>query len=218
MFALVDVDLTVSAGEVVCITGEESAGKTALLQCAAGLLKRDSGIIRWFGEPMAAGTVPPGVVFVSATPLYYPFLTVRDVVQSKLAGADARSLAWSSLEMLALLELDTRLNTPVADLDRMELRCLSVAEAIVQHPQALLIDTSPSEIRTMSRSVSLALGEFACQGGAAIIAVRDPLAIAAAATRIVVLHEGVIGRMFYSNVAPMTSIVHPPLLLAETLH
>jgi ABC-type branched-chain amino acid transport systems, ATPase component len=41
--ALFDIDLTLSFGEILCVTGAESAGKTALLQCAAGLLKCDAG-------------------------------------------------------------------------------------------------------------------------------------------------------------------------------
>lgn len=217
-FALLDVDISLSWGEVACITGDESAGKTALLQCVAGLLKRDGGIVRWFGEPMLSGNAPRDVIFVSATPVYYPFLTVRDVVHSRSHLIEREKLQWSAIETLASLELDTRLNSRVADLSRSELRCLSIAEALVQRPLAVLVDTSPSEMRAFSPCIASALREFVEGGGAAMIALRDPLPLADAATRIVMLHEGSIRKTFYSDAVALSSRAQAPLLLAETLH
>jgi ABC-type multidrug transport system ATPase subunit len=216
--ALLDVDVSLSWGEVLCVTGDEGAGKTALLQCAAGLLKRDSGTIRWFGEPMVAGSVPCDVVFVSATPLYYPFLTVRDVIQSKALRPDREPLTWSAVETLARLELDLRLDSRIADLSPAELRCLSIAEAVVQRPLAILIDTSPSELRGLCGAAASALREFSEGGGAVMIAVRDAVPIADAATRIIMLHEGAVRKTFYSGAIPMSPKTHAPLLFAETLH
>ena len=216
-FALLDIDLTLAYGEVMCVSGDESAGKTALLQCIAGLLKRDAGVIRWFGEPMIPGSPPKDVIFVSATPLYYPFLSVRDVVQAKMLRSQSDPLPWSSLETVAMLELDMRLDSRIADLSRAELRCLSIVEAITQRPRAILIDTSASELRHLPRTAPIALREFADKGGAVMIAVRDPLPLSDAATQIIVLHEGSVRQTFYADSA-ITVKSHPPLLLAETLH
>jgi ABC-type multidrug transport system ATPase subunit len=217
-FALIDVDVSLSWGEVLCVTGDEGAGKTALLQCAAGLLKRDSGVIRWFGEAMPLGAVPADVAFVSATPLYYPFLTVRDVIQSKALRADREHLEWTAVELLARLELDRRLDSRVADLSRAELRSLSIGEAIVQRPLAIIVDTSPSELRGLGGAVASALTEFSESGGAVMIGVRDALPIADAATRIVMLQEGTVRKTFYSGVIPVSAKPQTPLLFAETLH
>lgn len=217
--ALWDVDISLSHGEVVCVSGEESAGKTALLQCVSGLLKCDAGTIRWFGEPLLPGMFAPQVTCISATPVYYPFLTVRDVLQLKESRAKAiGTLRIPSRELVSLLELDLRLNCHVADLTRAELRCISIAEAIVQNPLAILVDTAPSEMRVLSRAALATLRVFAERGGAVMIAARDPVAVADAATRIVMLHEGMIRRSFYWDSIVPASLAHPPLLLAETLH
>ena len=48
--ALSCVDLVAHAGEAVAIVGPSGAGKTTLLLCAAGLLRPDSGSVRWFGD------------------------------------------------------------------------------------------------------------------------------------------------------------------------
>src|SRR4051812_12255620 len=48
--ALSGVDLTLRAGDTICIVGECGSGKSTLLLCAAGLLVPDSGLVRWFGS------------------------------------------------------------------------------------------------------------------------------------------------------------------------
>jgi ABC-type multidrug transport system ATPase subunit len=218
-FALRDVDLTLFRGEVVCVAGDESAGKTALLQCVAGLLKRDGGSIKWFGETVAAGFIPRDVAYVPAVPVYYPFLTVRDVMHSRLSSPPNRSrLTLSSREILSLLELDSRLDVRIADLSRPEIRCVSIAEAIVQNPLALLLDTAPVEQGSLSVAALSAIRVFSERGGAVMMAVRDAVAAADAATRIIVLNEGCIRRTFYwDSIIPTPQHSHP-LLLAETLH
>ena len=44
------VDLEVGAGESVAVVGASGAGKSTLLLCAAGLLKPESGELKWFGD------------------------------------------------------------------------------------------------------------------------------------------------------------------------
>lgn len=48
------VDLSVSAGEAVAITGSPGTGKSTLLLAAAGLLVPDLGEVRWCGESSRA--------------------------------------------------------------------------------------------------------------------------------------------------------------------
>ena len=216
-FALWDVDLTVALGEVLCIAGDEGAGKTALVQCAAGLLRADDGAIRWFGDAIVPGVIPPGVAYVAAMPVYYPFLRVRDVVQLRTHHRDvAEPLAWTSRETLALLELDSKLDCVIADLSRAELRALSIVEAMIQNPIAILIDTSPAESKSFAKPAVAAIRAFAEKGGAVVIAVRDAIAVAQASTRIVMLQQGTIARTFYWDA--VLPGAQPPLVLAETLH
>ena len=218
--ALTDVDLTLCYGELLCLAGPESSGKTALLQCAAGLLKRDAGEISWFGERHVGDLPVAGVAYVPAVPVYYPFLTVRDVVEMRAARNFTRGLSRSCRETLSAFELDRRLTLRISDLSRDELRRVAIAEALVAQPLAVLVDTAPSEAAAMSRSTLAGLRAFSEMGGAAMIAVRDTVLVAEAATRIVVLDEGVVKRTFYWDAPTPTGVSRsqPPLVLAETLH
>ncbi|MGL6134986.1 MAG: ATP-binding cassette domain-containing protein, partial [Prochlorococcaceae cyanobacterium] len=47
-----DVDLTVNAGEMVCLIGRNGVGKTTLLKSLIGLLRPRSGTVLLEGKPM----------------------------------------------------------------------------------------------------------------------------------------------------------------------
>lgn len=49
------VNLTLWPGEIVALCGGCGAGKSTLLRCAAGLLRPDSGLVRWFGGHSTPG-------------------------------------------------------------------------------------------------------------------------------------------------------------------
>ncbi len=44
------IDLEVEEGEALAIVGASGSGKSTLLLCAAGLMRTDSGDVRWFGD------------------------------------------------------------------------------------------------------------------------------------------------------------------------
>jgi ABC-type polar amino acid transport system ATPase subunit len=48
------VDLSVGIAETVAIVGDVAVGKSTLMLCAAGLLKPESGELRWFGDSSRA--------------------------------------------------------------------------------------------------------------------------------------------------------------------
>lgn len=191
--ALVDVSLDLRAGEVLGVVGAAGAGKSTLLQCAAGLLRRDRGFIEWFGEPFAGGGRLPDLAYVPPMPVYYPFLTVRDVLEYgfakeelPLAGRD-QSIATA----LARVGLDRDSSAYVCDLPREKVKRLAVAEALVAGRSVIFIDSTSSEIAPPCHPVVLrALSQEAANGRAVVIAVRDVAVIAPIASRILLLEKG----------------------------
>lgn len=191
--ALSDVCFDLSAGEIVAINGVEGAGKSTLLQCAAGLLRIDSGEVRWFGDVFPGGGIMPGVAFVPAVPVFYPFLTVRDVLAYRAArdlspSDDPGSVIRRALRLLRLTDFASR---KVVTLTRAEAKRLALAEALASGPRAILLDTCTSDMSAAVGEIAChALESFAAGGGAALVALRDATQLARIATRLILLAEG----------------------------
>lgn len=192
--AIDDVDLHISAADIVAVMGDEGAGKTTLLQCACGLLRPDRGNIEWRGETVSTPVrQEAGIVYVPAVPIYYPFLTPHDVLAFRLSRCSVRPRleSLSIDEVLVLTYLHDVADSSIVRLDGPRLRCLAIAEALILSPALVVIDTSIGE----SVSSDL-LARIAERGTAILIGMRDAGSIVSVATRLVYLQHGRIDRTF----------------------
>jgi ABC-type ATPase involved in cell division len=58
-----DLDLALWPGEIVAVEGERASGRSTLLECAAGLLKPDTGSVFWLGARVVSRDA---IAYVSA--------------------------------------------------------------------------------------------------------------------------------------------------------
>ena len=196
--AIDNVDIDLRAGELVALVGCEGSGKTALLQCLCGLLRRDSGIVELGGETFEGGGCPPQISYVPAVPLFYPFLTVRDVLQFRAARELCSSRRDEAVEnALSALELSDESACRISVLPRDLLKRLAVAEALISDPSVILVDTAVAETGSqLARRALSALHDRARSGAAILVAVRDASAVAFAVSRIMFMEQGRIKRAF----------------------
>ena len=205
--ALEAVDLDVARGDILAVFGNEGSGKTTLLQCACGLLRRDAGAIAWHGEAFNGGGCHPGIGYVPAVPVYYPFLTPRDVLAFRIArdsaaqSCDARALD----EVITVAGLESCAGESISRLSRELIRRVAIAEAMACGPEVLMIDTSCAE--SIPERV---IARVASRGTAIVVAVRDCTTVASVATKLVRLEDGRATRTF--------SVERPLMFVAEQLH
>lgn len=83
---LKDVNLTVKGGDVICIAGKNAAGKTTLLNIAAGIQKADSGEVIFDKKPS----------LLTQEPAVLPRLSVEDNLRLWYAAAD---IPWRGFDM-----------------------------------------------------------------------------------------------------------------------
>src|SRR5579871_2466096 len=81
--AVIDLDLTVRAGELYALLGPNGAGKTTTLRMVAGLLQPDCGSISVFGidalaDPIAAKRV---IAWLPDEPMLYDKLTPLEYLE-----------------------------------------------------------------------------------------------------------------------------------------
>lgn len=217
-FLLSVSSLELYQGDLLCLSGPGGAGKTTLLQCAAGLRRMDAGVLEWFGEPFPGGGLVPDVAYVPATPEYYPFLTVMDALQLRAArdGINSSEATRLCYEKLAAVNLESALCSPVARLSSDERRRLSIAEALLAGPRALLVDLSSEEADSVSPAVLAAVRSFADRGGAAMVTVRSPMVVAEFATRLAIISSGWVVQCYSAD--GLDTQPFSARFVAETLH
>lgn len=180
--ALEAVDLDVHRGEIVGVVGGAGAGKTTLLQCLCGLLRADSGAVHR----------PHGISYVAAVPVFYPFLTPRDVLELSIGRRGRLSLRPDVVDWtLSSLELARVERSRIAALPYDALKRIAVAEALVLEPRVMLVDSNAADSVPAFDPVTLrAIASHAESGAAIVLAARDAAAVASVATRLILLEGG----------------------------
>jgi len=130
-----DLDLRVSAGEVVALVGPNGAGKTTTLNTVGGYVKPLAGAITFGGLPMPAAAhkrARQGLAFVNESRSVLRTLSTRENL--KLARVDHRRC----VELFP--ELEARLDLKAGDLSGGEQQMLAVGRALARQPRLLMAD------------------------------------------------------------------------------
>src|SRR5260370_20448598 len=125
-----EVSLQVHAGEVVAVTGQNGAGKTALRRICAGLEKPDQGSVH---RGAAVGYCPQ-------EPALLDLLTAGEHITLFAAGLPRRGqTAAAGRELLTSLGLPAAHRTLARDLSGGAPQKLSLAPALLRQPPLLLL-------------------------------------------------------------------------------
>ncbi|MBI4729438.1 MAG: ABC transporter ATP-binding protein [Acidobacteria bacterium] len=138
------LDLDVGWGEVFGFIGPNGAGKTTTIRMLTGLLQPTGGtaVVAGFDVAAQAIEVKRRVAYLADNPFLYPKLTgreflgfVADLYAIPRADADE-----STGRLLALLDLDERVDDRTESYSRGMRQKLGLAAALLHEPQVLLLD------------------------------------------------------------------------------
>ena len=146
-----DVDLSVPAGQMVCLIGRNGVGKTTLLKTIMGLLKPRTGTISLAGESITNKSPDKraklGIGYVPQGREIIPRLTVKE---NLLLGLEARPSGRKGNEevpeeIFALFPvLKSMLSRMGGDLSGGQQQQLAIARALMGKPKLLVLD-EPTE-------------------------------------------------------------------------
>lgn len=189
---LLDVDVTIGAGELVGIVGPSGSGKTSLLRVVLGSLRPVAGTVE-----RRAGVRVAYVPQVETVSWSFPVTVGECVLMSRTSG---RRLPWASrAETLELDDVLWRLG--IGDLADRHIRALSggqqqrvfLARALFAKPDLLLLDEPTSGVDVATRhDVLHLLNDLNAAGLSIVLTTHDLNGIAAHLPRIVCLNRSVI--------------------------
>jgi ABC-type multidrug transport system ATPase subunit len=136
--ALVDVDLTLEAGDRLLLLGPNGAGKSTFLRVFAGLMRPTNGHATILGEPPARVRHAVGVVS-HATYLYDELTALENLrLYAELYGvAQPAMRAGKLLDQVGLTQVG---ESRVGRLSRGQQQRVTLARALLHEPSVLLLD------------------------------------------------------------------------------
>jgi ABC-type Fe3+/spermidine/putrescine transport system ATPase subunit len=192
-----DFSIEVAPGESMALLGPSGCGKTTALKIIAGLLKPESGDVR-FNEESVLNVAPEkrGAVMVFQKPLLFPYLTVAENVAFglKMRRTPADQIQERVGSILRLLQLEGFESRRPNQLSGGQEQRVALARALVTEPRVLLLDEPFSaldenlrvEMRLLIRELHTRLGMTT------IFVTHDQVEAATVADRIALLLDGAI--------------------------
>jgi len=175
--ALRGVSLAADPGHITCVLGRNGVGKSSLMRAIVGLERVKTGRILWEGQDVAglsaASRARAGIGYVPQGREIFPFLTVRENLETALAAAPRGAKVPDDLfELFPILKQFLRRRG--GDLSGGQQQQLAIARALTARPRLLILDEptegiQPNVIKDIARVISL----LAKERGMAVVLVEQ---------------------------------------------
>jgi ABC-2 type transport system ATP-binding protein len=141
LVALDGVSLSVGVGEIVGLVGRNGAGKTTTMRAVTGILRTDSGEVRWLGTPIGERERLRFGYMPEERGLYPQMSLLRQVAYfARLHGLEAEAANRAAREWLDRLGLGERVNEKLIALSHGNQQRVQLAVALVHNPDLLVLD------------------------------------------------------------------------------
>jgi ABC-type polar amino acid transport system ATPase subunit len=151
---LIDIDLSVAAGEVVVVCGPSGSGKSTLIRCVNGLEGIQGGDLIVLGESivrsgvrMSALRTRVGMVFQSFN--LFPHMTVLQNIMLapvRVRGRAAAEAEKTARALLARVRIPDKADNYPANLSGGQQQRVAIARALAMQPKIMLFDEPTSAL------------------------------------------------------------------------
>jgi D-xylose transport system ATP-binding protein len=198
--ALTDVDLDVSAGQVVAVVGDNGAGKSTLVKVLAGVHRPDTGNIMFgdrtvtIGSPAAAHDLGIATVFQDLAlcenlNVVENLFLGRELRRGRLDEVTMETRSWELLRQLSAKIPTVRI--PVASLSGGQRQTVAIARSLLGDPKIIILDEPTAALGVEQTAEVLNLIERLRERGLGVIMISHNMEdVRAVADRIAVLRLG----------------------------
>ncbi|MDH6142184.1 MULTISPECIES: ATP-binding cassette domain-containing protein [Kitasatospora] len=199
--ALTDIELEVTAGEVLALVGDNGAGKSTLIKAIAGVHQPDDGVIEWEGRPVTIHR-PQDAQSLGVATVYQDLALCDnlDVVGNLFLGRELTRfgvLDEVAMEKRSRALLDTlsiripSVRIPIASLSGGQRQVVAIARSLIGSPKVVLLDEPTAALGVEQTAQVLDLVERLRDQGLAVLLISHNMAdVMAVADRIAVLRLG----------------------------
>ncbi len=145
-----DISFQVSTGEFVSVLGPSGCGKTTLLKLIAGLIKPPTGRLI-FGSSQRAGSQVIGLAFQHANLMPWRNVYGNISLPLEITGISQAEIASRVGELIHLVGLEGFEQTYPRDLSGGMQQRVSIARALIQDPDLLLLDEPFGSLDALTR-------------------------------------------------------------------
>lgn len=211
VLAVRDFDLTVHAGEVVGLVGDNGAGKSTVVKMISGYVSPTSGTIKLMGEPVrfgspkdarAAGieTVYQDLAIVDDMALWRNFFLGKEIYRKVfgirvLQVREMARICGRHLDEVGLTSVASPFQTATT-LSGGERQSLAISRSVYFESRVLLLDEPVAALSVReTRRVFKAIEEAKQQGLAVLYIDHNMDHVAPVADRIAIMHRGGLSRI-----------------------
>ena len=215
--AIVDVTLTIGAGELVCITGPSGSGKSTLLNILGCLDRPTAGEYRFDGRNVTDLDADQlarmrrdefGFVFQAFNLLDSATSRQNVELPARYLGLGAGTARDRARRLLESLGLSERLDHRPAELSGGEQQRTSIARALMNGGRVILADEPTGALDSAQGEEVMSLLKGLAARGHTVVIVSHDAAVAAGADRRIELRDGRVAAD--SGVAASESRLDPP--------
>ncbi len=200
--ALVDISLTIHAGETIGLRGPSGSGKSTLLNVIGCVTEPSSGWIRLDGEPVYDGRwlrrdlrrlrlMKIGFIFQTHNLLPFLNATENVVEAMELAGMSSRQARARAEALLDYLEVGTRKRAMPGALSGGEAQRVAIARALANSPRIILADEPTAPLDSQRAGVVMdLLRRIAVDQQAAVLVVTHDETIFSRFDRLLQFRDG----------------------------
>jgi ABC-2 type transport system ATP-binding protein len=150
--ALSNVSFEVATGEICAFLGPNGAGKTTSINLLMGFHSPQAGTIKVLGRDPYDVRVRQNIGFLSENPRFYPYLAAPELLRQQSALAGLGQMPRDLVEhLLSTVQLREHQRLRLSAYSRGMLQRLGLAQALIGHPQLLVLDEPTAGLDPVGR-------------------------------------------------------------------